>query len=97
MSANTNTSPVAGPEDPTAGAAPAADATQAGQTPTTGDGTALSPNSSYSNLDAFKKAAPAVYKQMMQGIAMNICNDMKHHQERLKEMWRKASQDAEGK
>lgn len=33
---------------------------------------------------------------MLMGLAMSICNDMKHHQDKLKEMGRKGRQDAQG-
>ncbi len=40
--------------------------------------------------------APELYRAMMQGLATNICNDMKDHQDRLKEMQREAQRQAEG-
>lgn len=40
------------------------------------------------SLQDLKKKAPQVYKMMMEGIAMNICNEMRSHQERLKKMMR---------
>lgn len=43
------------------------------------------------SLSALRTKAPKVYNAMMQGIAMNICNDMKHHQDRLKKLVREAS------
>lgn len=40
-----------------------------------------------------KRKAPKVYNQMMEGIGMNICNEMKHHQDRLKQLMREASRN----
>lgn len=50
-----------------------------------------------SSIEDLKSKAPTVYKAMMEGIAMNIVNEIKDHQQRLKEMQRKAQRDAEGK
>lgn len=38
------------------------------------------------DLQELKKKAPKVYKAMMMGVAQNITNEMKHHQDRMKEM-----------
>lgn len=35
-----------------------------------------------------KRKAPKLYNSMMQGIAMNICNEMQRHQSRLKSLWK---------
>lgn len=40
------------------------------------------------SLDDLKKKAPQVYHHMMMGIATNICSEMQHHQERLKQAMR---------
>lgn len=48
------------------------------------------------SMSELKDKAPELYKAMMQGLATNICNDMKDHQDRLKEMQRQATRDAEG-
>ncbi|CCB85665.1 MULTISPECIES: hypothetical protein [Parachlamydia] len=61
-------------------------------TGTTGNYTSTT---SINSLADLKKKAPKVYNAMMQGIAMNICNEMKAHQDRLKKMMRDA-QSASG-
>lgn len=48
------------------------------------------------NMDDLKNKAPDVYKLMMEGIAMNICNDLKGHQERLTEIMRDERRKAAG-
>ena len=87
MSEISNTNPVTAstPAAAETGASPQAAA--AGQT------SGLTGSSNFTSLKAFKEKAPVVYQKMMEGIAMNICNDMKHHTDRLKEMWRKARED----
>lgn len=52
------------------------------------DPSTLSMSTSVSSLADLKKKAPQVYNMMMEGIALNICNDMQHHQDRLKQMMR---------
>lgn len=47
-----------------------------------------------SSLADLKKKAPKVYNAMLQGIGMNICSEMQHHQERLKKMMQKAREDS---
>lgn len=49
------------------------------------------------NMEDLKAKAPEVYRAMMEGIAMNITNQMKAHQDKLKEMQREAQRNAEGK
>lgn len=56
----------------------------------------LESSGTVSNMADLKEQAPEVYKAMMQGVAMNICREMQHHQARLKEIMRKARQDASG-
>lgn len=51
----------------------------------------LTTSTTISSLDQLKKKAPKLYKQMLEGIAMNICRDMKDHQERLKKLMREAT------
>lgn len=46
-----------------------------------------------SSLQDFKEKAPKVYDATILAIAQNITNDMKHHQDRLKEIMRKGQQD----
>lgn len=50
-----------------------------------------------SSMGQLKEIAPDVYNGMMQGIAMQICNEMKHHQDNIKKLMRDASRDAEGR
>lgn len=47
-----------------------------------------------SSVGDLKKKAPEVYNAMLQGIGMSICNEMKHHQERLKKMMQEARRDS---
>lgn len=47
-----------------------------------------------SSLADLKKKAPEVYNAMLQGIGMSICNEMKHHQDRLKKMMQDARRDS---
>lgn len=47
-----------------------------------------------SSLEDLKAKAPKVYDAMMMSIAQNITSDMNSHQQRIKEMNRKARQDA---
>lgn len=48
----------------------------------------LTTSTTINSLADLKKKAPEVYDKMMQGIAMTICNEMKAHQERLKQLMR---------
>ncbi|MEI8125558.1 MAG: hypothetical protein WCG42_07390 [Parachlamydiaceae bacterium] len=68
-----------------AGAAAAPDASTAGAIAQS-SGSAGGTTTTIKSLADLKKKAPAVYKQMMMGIAMDICNDMQASQERLKEL-----------
>lgn len=43
------------------------------------------------SIEDLKKKAPEVYKKMMEGIAMNIVGEMRHHQERLKKLMREST------
>lgn len=43
------------------------------------------------SMDQLKKKSPKLYNMMLQGIAYNICRDMKERSERLKELIRKGS------
>lgn len=54
---------------------------------------AASSSTTVSSLEDLKKKDPKLYHMMMQGIAMNICREMQHHQEHLKQTMRKASQN----
>lgn len=55
---------------------------------------ATSSSATISSVEDLKKKDPKLYNMMMQGIAMNICGDMKHHQDRLKEMIRKGNDNS---
>jgi hypothetical protein len=43
-----------------------------------------------STLEDLRKAAPEVFKKMMEGIAMGIISKMRRAQDRLEEMWRES-------
>jgi len=60
---------------PAANQAAAADA--AGASPT-GEVTTMTTIGSLADL---RQKSPKVYNAMMQGVAMNICNEMKHHED----------------
>lgn len=45
---------------------------------------------SVSTMGDLKEKAPEVYRMMMNGIAMNICHDMREHQRRFRDILRKA-------
>lgn len=42
------------------------------------------------SLEQLRKLEPELYEKVLQGMAQNICHDMREHQERLKELNRKA-------
>lgn len=50
-----------------------------------------------SSIGQLKEMAPEVYNKMLEGMAMAICNEMKHHQDEIKKIMRDAERDAEGK
>jgi len=54
----------------------------------------LTSSTTINSLADLKKKAPQLYQQMMQGIGMSICNDMQHHQDRLKELMRESTQSS---
>lgn len=43
----------------------------------------------FSTMADIKKFNPKLYNMMMTSIAQNICTEMQHNQDRLKEAWRK--------
>lgn len=47
------------------------------------------------SLEDLKKKAPKVWKQMMLGIAMNVCHQSEKGQARIKEAMRKAREEAQ--
>jgi hypothetical protein len=73
--------------DPTTAAAVASANAPTGQ---------LTGSSTISSLAELKRKAPELYKQMLLGIAMNICDDMQQHQDRLKELIRDGDAEAQG-
>lgn len=76
---------------PEAGAsAPANQAPPAG---TQGQGQ-LRGDTQLKDMAELQKKSPKLYNLMMEGIAMNIVKDMREHQEKLKELMRKAEEDA---
>ena len=80
------TAPVAAPSS--------ANPVTAGAVASSNSSSGLTSASTISSLADLKKKSPKVYNMMMQGIAMNICNEMEHHQERLKKMMREGEQHA---
>ena len=46
-----------------------------------------------SSMEDFKEKAPKVYDATILAIAQNITNEMRHHQERLKEIMRRGQQN----
>lgn len=58
-------------------------------------GSQVTSKTTISSLNDLKKKAPQLYQQMMIGIAMTICSQMQHAQDRVKEMMRKARQSGE--
>lgn len=57
------------------------------------------PNSSEVNssttitsLEELKSKAPEVWQKMLEGIGMNICNEMRRHEDRIKELRRQYEQ-----
>jgi BarA-like signal transduction histidine kinase len=73
----------------------AAMTTEEAATQTSPSGT-LTSSSEVKSLAEFKEKAPEVYDKMMLSIATEICNKMKEHQEKLKQMWREATDRAKG-
>lgn len=51
-------------------------------------------NTTVSSVADLKKKAPEVYNAMLQGIAIHICQEMQHHQSRLKQLMREGRQNA---
>lgn len=49
----------------------------------------------YSSLSDLQQQAPEVYQAMMQGIAMNICNDMEQEQAHLQQIQEEFRQEEE--
>lgn len=75
--------PVAAPSSAHAATAGAIASANSGGEPTT--------NTKIGSMEDLKKKAPKLYQKMLEGIAMAICNDMKEHQDRVKELQRKGN------
>jgi len=88
MSANTN--PVTSTQETTSAPVDRAAGAPTGKT---GE---FNASTTVGSLQELQSKAPTVYKAMMEGIAMNIVNEMKDHQDRIKEMNRQAARDAAG-
>lgn len=71
------------PTQPAGGAAAGAAAGFSAATPVT-------------NMADLKEKAPTLYKAMLEGIATSMTNEMKRHQDKIKELNRKAQEDAQG-
>jgi hypothetical protein len=48
------------------------------------------------SVEDLRKKAPQVYNQMLIGIGTNVCKDMEHSQQRIKEIMRKDEAQAAG-
>lgn len=93
---NNPTDPVApvGPQ----GSSPANALTSLPTTPMTGTSSSVAGMNSKQTINSIadlKAKQPELYNMMMQGIANTIINEMRDHQQKLKEIMRKAQQDAE--
>lgn len=69
------------------------DAVTAGAIAQTHGSAEITGSTTIKSMADLKKKAPKVYQMMMEGIAMNICNEMQHSQERLKKMMREAREN----
>ncbi len=78
-----STSPVS------AGSATQASTESASKTAASGSSN-YSTSTSINSMEDLKNKAPEVYQKMLESIAMKICNEMKHHQERIKEILQEA-------
>ena len=47
-----------------------------------------------SNMDQLKAKEPKLYKMMSDALAQNICDELKKHADRMKELYRKNSANA---
>lgn len=76
----------------------AATAATAGKTGPTAPATpGFTTETTISSVGKLKEIAPEVYNKMLEGIAMTICNEMKHHQDNIKKIMRDAEREAEGR
>lgn len=76
-------------------AAPAAAGTSTA--PASAPAASFNASTAISSMGDLEKKAPTVYKAMLEGIATNIINEMKAHEDRMKEINRKNRDHAEGK
>ena len=83
------------PVDPANPTDPAAAAQAAAQNPSAP--ATLTAASTVSSMADFKAKAPELYNAMMQGIATNIINESQHASDRLKDIIRQGTADAEGR
>lgn len=51
-------------------------------------GGTVNSNTKISSLQDLKEKAPEVWQKMLEGIGMKICNEMRHHEERIKKLRR---------
>ena len=79
------------PSQAISGAAVTTDAVTAGGAATS-NAPAISSSSTISSIADLKRKAPALYKQMMLGIATSMCNEFRRDQERLKKIMREGNQ-----
>lgn len=76
------------PVNPSSANAATAGAVASANAPSEGMGM----NTKIHSLAELKKKSPKVYNKMMEGIAMNICGEMREHQDRLKKLMREGNQ-----
>lgn len=79
------------------GGSPAAASGNEGASPNAQAEGKLTADTKFTSMGEFQKKQPKLFNMMMQGIATNIVNEMRDHQERLKELMRKAERDASGR
>lgn len=60
-----------------------------------GGGSGGAGSQNISSMDDLKNKQPKLYKLMLEGIGTTIVNEMKDHQDKIKEMNRKARSDSE--
>lgn len=49
------------------------------------------------SLEDLKEVSPELYRQMMESIGMNICNESKKHQDEIKRLMREGQAQGEGR
>lgn len=73
---------------PVASAPSASDPTTAAAVASTHGGKEANSSTKIDSLADLRKKSPKVYNMMMVGIATNICREMEHHQDKLKQLMR---------